>query len=123
MDIKEEVFIIADLTIVSSAIRNLLINAIKFSYRGGDIKISIKIMGSNAVIVISDEGIGIPDNMKDKIFNISEKTGRLGTENELSSGVGLSLIKELVTKNNGNLWFQIEPNQGTTFYISYPLAT
>jgi signal transduction histidine kinase len=122
IQINQEYNVEVDKVMFNSIISNLISNAIKFSYRNSVIDIYAYEQGENIVITIKDFGIGIPDIMKDKLFDITEKTGRPGTEDEKSSGLGLIIVKEFVEKNEGRIWFESEENKGTTFYISFKKA-
>jgi signal transduction histidine kinase len=71
-------------------------------------------------ISISDTGVGIPENVIDKLFKVGEKIGRQGTEGELSTGLGLLLCKEFVEKNGGKIWVESQEGVGSTFYFTLP---
>jgi signal transduction histidine kinase len=98
-------------------IRNLLANAIKFSYSGSKIIIdSETIEDSKVKLNIRDNGIGIPYTYSDSIFQPSPKV-RLGTNNEKGSGLALSLCKEFSEANGSVIGFDSIDNQGTCFYL------
>lgn len=101
-------------------ISNLISNAIKFSPVDEAIKVRAVQKHSNVIISIKDHGIGIPDSMKDKVFNMFTDAKRPGTVGEKSFGLGLSISKQIVEKHNGKIWFESEANKGTTFYVSLP---
>jgi len=106
----------ADENMVSTILRNLVNNAIKFTKEGGEINILIVIEKKNKLkIAVSDNGIGILKDKQNKIFKIDEQTTSLGTNNEKGTGLGLILCYELVKKNGGKIWFESEKNKGTTF--------
>ncbi|WP_214072892.1 HAMP domain-containing sensor histidine kinase [Mucilaginibacter sp. dw_454] len=102
---------------------NLIVNAIKFSYMGGLIFVSIKALTEKRkiLIAIADNGMGIPEADKDKIFEMFTPVKRLGTEGEQPFGLGLSISKRIIENHNGRLWFESSPGFGTTFYIELPL--
>ncbi|MBS1525926.1 MAG: HAMP domain-containing histidine kinase [Bacteroidetes bacterium] len=103
-------------------ISNLISNAIKFSAVGETINVKT-IRGNNQVVIsIKDHGIGIPDNMKDKIFNMFTDAKRPGTIGEKSFGLGLSISKQIIEKHHGKIWFESEAGKGSTFYVSLPAA-
>jgi signal transduction histidine kinase len=105
----------------SRVLDNLISNAIKFTPTGGKINLDFKDYENNRVLIsISDSGIGIPEKIKDKIFIPFSESGRTGTENEASNGLGLSIVKSIVDKHNGKIWFESKINEGTTFFISLP---
>lgn len=102
-------------------ISNIITNAIKFTPEGGLISIGATADSKEAVITITDEGIGIPEEYKDKIFDMFTEAKRPGTEGEKPFGLGLSISKQIVEAHKGKIWFDSKPNIGTTFYISIPL--
>jgi signal transduction histidine kinase len=101
---------------------NLIANAIKFSNDGGNISIQLTQDGSNALITVKDEGIGIPDTIKDSVFDLFTNSKRLGTAGETPYGMGLAISKQIVGAHNGNIWFESEEGQGTTFFVELPLS-
>jgi hypothetical protein len=104
---------------LESIIRNLVSNAIKFTAKGGQIEISATESGLNTILVsVKDDGIGMNANILDKLFMLSAKINRKGTEGELSSGLGLIMSKELVEKHGGRIWAESEENKGSTFYFT-----
>ena len=105
----------------SRVLDNLISNAIKFTPTGGKINLDFKDYENERVLIsITDSGIGIPEKIKDKIFIPFSESGRTGTENEASNGLGLSIVKSIVDKHNGKIWFESKINEGTTFFISLP---
>ncbi|MBC7399418.1 MAG: HAMP domain-containing histidine kinase [Mucilaginibacter sp.] len=101
---------------------NLIVNAIKFSYEGGLIYVSIKTIDSSKILIeIADNGMGIPDKDKDAIFEMFTPAKRVGTDGEQPFGLGLSISKRIIENHNGRLWFESSPGFGTTFYIELPL--
>ncbi|MES2376814.1 MAG: ATP-binding protein [Bacteroidota bacterium] len=101
---------------------NLIVNAIKFSYEGGLIYVSIKTTDSRKILIaIADNGMGIPDKDKDAIFEMFTPAKRVGTDGEQPFGLGLSISKRIIENHEGKLWFESSPGFGTTFYIELPL--
>ncbi|OCX51647.1 hypothetical protein BEL04_16635 [Mucilaginibacter sp. PPCGB 2223] len=96
---------------------NLISNAIKFSPQGSDIYVKVINEGDNILISVTDHGIGIPDNIKNQVFNMFTQAKRAGTAGEPSFGLGLSISKQIVESHGGEIWFKSEPGNGTTFYI------
>ena len=105
----------------SRAIENLLSNATKFSRKDDTITISTRCSGGPVVISVADTGIGIPQELRDKIFEPFTKAGRAGTADEKSIGLGLSMVKKTVHLHGGNIRFESEVGKGSTFFIQ--LAT
>lgn len=105
---------------IMRVISNIITNAIKFTPEGGVISISAKTDDQNAVISIKDDGIGIPAEYQDKIFDTFTEAKRPGTQGEKPFGLGLSISRQIVEAHNGKIWFDSEQNKGTTFHISIP---
>ncbi len=101
---------------------NLLSNAIKFSKENGKINVGLETKPDTAVTSVSDTGIGIPSELHELIFDKFTTAGRPGTKKETSTGLGLSIVKRIVEKHSGNIWFESRENIGTTFNIELPLA-
>lgn len=118
-DIPESISVFADKQMVETVIRNLVTNAIKFTPKGGKIKISASETESGTITIsVSDDGIGMGPGILDKLFSLSAKINRKGTEGELSSGLGLIMCKELIEKNGGIIWAESEENKGSTFFFT-----
>lgn len=122
INVNEEIFVLADRRMLDAVIRNLLSNASKFTNAEGKIMINAEVNQNEVVVSINDSGIGIPNNILDKLFTIGEKTSRKGTDDEPSSGLGLILCKEFVEKNNGKLWVESIEGKGSTFFFTVPLG-
>ncbi|GAA4333704.1 hypothetical protein GCM10023149_40650 [Mucilaginibacter gynuensis] len=98
-------------------ITNILSNAIKFSPVGGKIIVEVTEQPKFVQIAIKDNGIGIPERIQDKVFNSFTDARRVGTSGETSTGLGLSICKQIVEKHNGKIWLKSAEKQGTTFFI------
>ncbi|NPA44263.1 MAG: HAMP domain-containing histidine kinase, partial [Chlorobi bacterium] len=120
--IPEDTNIVADVDMLSTIIRNLLSNSIKFTNKGGKIIINSKFVTKNkqkyVQIEVIDNGVGIPKEKHSKLFDIEETTSTKGTENEEGTGLGLILCKEFVEKHKGKIWFESEVGVGTTFFFT-----
>ncbi len=111
--------IYADIEKMNRVVGNLLTNAIKFSSSGSYIEVSAFIFEHHVMISIKDNGIGIPEQYHDKIFNAFTDAKRAGTEGEKTFGLGLSITKQIVEKHHGRIWFESAENKGTTFFIQF----
>jgi hypothetical protein len=109
-----------DERMISSVVRNILSNAIKFSNRGGKVEITAEEDGSNYKISIADSGIGMSESRISKLFKIDSEKGTPGTEGERSSGLGMILCKEFIDKHGGKIWAKSEPGKGSTFCFTIP---
>ena len=123
IDIQDGLVAFADRSMLQTVIRNLVSNAVKFTYKGGKIRISAKIIDNeNVEISIKDTGIGMSRGMIDNLFRLDLQTNRKGTEGELSTGLGLLLCKEFVEKHNGKIWAQSKEGKGCTFIFTLPIT-
>lgn len=113
--------VISDPDMLQLIVRNLLNNAIKFSSPGDRIVMSITEKDQQCLIAISDNGIGISESKKSKIFSL-KSTGTYGTKNEKGVGLGLKMAKAYVELQHGEIWFESTEGAGTTFYVSLPKA-
>lgn len=124
IEVEEEVF--ADADMLNSIVQNLISNAIKFTNKGGDIKISAKLIpffdrAGEIEITIEDTGIGISKSGLDKIFS-NQMFSTPGTEREYGTGLGLLLVKEFVERNNGRIKISSKVHHGTTFTFNLPVS-
>jgi signal transduction histidine kinase len=101
-------------------ISNLLANAIKFSPEGSTIEISAHEKERSILIAVKDTGIGIPDDLKDKIFDMFTLAKRKGTAGEEPYGMGLAIAKQIVEAHDGTIYFESNRGGGTTFYVELP---
>ncbi|WP_127140728.1 tetratricopeptide repeat-containing sensor histidine kinase [Flagellimonas marinaquae] len=103
-------------------VRNILSNAIKFTPENGLITISAVEKAGMWQVSIRDTGVGMTAEMQRSIFKDSSNITTYGTNNEKGTGLGLSLCKEMVHKNNGEIWVDSVARKGTTFYFTVPKA-
>ncbi|HMV43233.1 MAG TPA: HAMP domain-containing sensor histidine kinase, partial [Leptospiraceae bacterium] len=105
----------------SRVIENLLSNAIKFSNTKSEIRIIVKKESDKAKIIIQDFGIGIPFSIQKNLFQKFSNARRRGTEGEMSVGLGMYIVYEIVTLHRGKITFTSEEGKGTTFIIELPI--
>jgi two-component system, OmpR family, sensor histidine kinase VicK len=103
-------------------ISNLISNAIKFSPSGASIIVRITEKDDQVIIAVEDNGIGIPENLRDQVFNMFTTAQRPGTGGERSFGLGLSICKQIMDLFHGKIWFENKKEGGTIFFISLPIA-
>jgi signal transduction histidine kinase len=101
-------------------ISNLISNAIKFSPVASAILVKAEDAGHEIKISVKDNGIGIPDKLKNQVFNMFTDAKRPGTAGEKSFGLGLSICQQIVEKHGGRIWFDSDTENGTTFYFTLP---
>jgi signal transduction histidine kinase len=112
--------VFADKAMINTILRNLISNAIKFTYPGGQIIISAEKMPDELKISISDNGIGIKKEAIGKLLRIDENNTRIGTQNERGTGLGLILCKEFIEKHQGKIWVESELGKGSKFSFTIP---
>lgn len=117
----QEIHINADKAMISTVLRNLISNAIKFTHPGGSITISAIKNQSELTVSVCDNGVGIPKNKLNKLFTLNNSYSTPGTRNEMGTGLGLIICKELVEKNSGRFWVESKIGTGSTFFFSLPL--
>lgn len=118
--VAPEIEVYADLNMLAFVIRNVLTNAIKFSYKNSDIFIKAFVDNNEVVIEIADEGIGMDNDTQLQLFDPDKITSRRGTENECGTGIGLMLSKEFIEKQQGSLEIDSEMGKGTKVTIRMP---
>lgn len=121
--INKNLQVFADQNMLDSIIRNLVTNAIKFSFKEGKVRIKAILTENGVCISVSDKGIGISSERLASIFEIDKHTNTNGTENELGSGLGLILCKDFVTRHNGEIWIESTLNKGTKVSFTLPLKS
>lgn len=115
------IYVYADSDMIDIILRSLVNNAIKFSHPGGIVELQAR--ENNLVeIQVSDQGIGLSDKAKDRIFHVDKRYRQDGTAGETGTGLGLSFCKELISRNGGDIWVESEVNEGATFYFSVPVG-
>lgn len=119
----EEITIDADPDLLELAITNLLENAAKYSNQPAHITISIKREGEEANIAISDQGIGIPPNDLEEIFERFYTVDKARSRRLGGTGLGLSIVKTIIEKHQGTITASSLPGKGTTFSILLPLKS
>jgi len=98
-------------------ISNLISNAIKFSANNTNILVKLSNYSNHVTITVKDNGIGIPEEMKSKVFNMFTDAKRPGTAGEKSFGLGLSICQQIIENHGGKIWFESDIKTGTTFYV------
>lgn len=115
----EEVKIMTDENAIYSILDNLISNAIKYSSSGSYIFVKV-LKGDKVTVKIKDNGLGIPDEEKDKVFQKFSRMSNKPTGGEGSTGLGLSIVKKLTELIDGKIFFESEYGKGTTFTLELP---
>jgi signal transduction histidine kinase len=115
----DEVIIFADREQLNSMLTNLIRNGVQAipAKRKGVIQIELKIESDKVLLSICDNGIGIPDELSEKLFapNFTTKSSGMG--------LGLAIVKRIVETANGQVWFRSNSDIGTTFFVKYPIIS
>ncbi|MDI3526298.1 MAG: two-component system, sensor histidine kinase and response regulator [Tenuifilum sp.] len=109
-----------DVNMITTVIRNLISNAIKFTPQNGEITVSVKSEFDKYRVFVKDNGVGMSKEIVDKLFRIDTNPSTPGTNDESGTGLGLILCKDFVEKNNGSIGVESEVNKGSTFYFTIP---
>lgn len=112
----------ADEQMLNSIIRNLLINAVKFTYLEGKINIDVVTTNHSVKITVSDTGLGMNNETKGNLFRLDKKTVSRGTAGESGAGLGLIVTKEFVEKHNGTIEVESEEGKGSKFTVTLPVS-
>ena len=127
LEIQSAINVHVDKLMVGTILRNLLLNAIKFTNRGGEIIISTEQKQDQCIVTVADNGIGMKKEVMEKLFRIDVSYSTMGTQNEVGTGLGLILCKDFVSKHGGKIWVESnhsdygKPN-GSKFHFTIPMA-
>jgi two-component system sensor histidine kinase/response regulator len=105
---------------IKTVMRNLISNAIKYSYRDSEIDLVVESDKVNILFKVIDRGCGVSEEDQYKLLNIATHFTTFGTEHESGSGLGLLLVNEFLKLNNGSLFFQSKEKEGSTFGFVLP---
>ena len=119
----EPIYVDADLTRLTQVFSNLLNNAAKFTERGGQVRLAVQLIGAEAVVSITDNGIGIPMHMLPHIFEMfTQVEGNLG-RSQGGLGIGLSIVQQLVQMHGGLVEVRSDgPGKGSEFIVRLPVV-
>ncbi len=106
---------------VTTVLRNLIANAVKFTPRGGQIMLTSRKSKGFLQVDVRDTGVGIRADQMEKLFRIDAQYKTPGTENEKGSGLGLILCREFVEKNGGKIWAESMEGKGSIFSFTLPV--
>ena len=110
-----------DRNMITTVLRNLISNAVKFTSSGDQIVLETSLNESLIEISIKDSGVGIPQKNIDNIFKIDSNLSTHGTADEQGTGLGLIISREFVEKNGGTICVESEEGKGTKFTFTVPI--
>lgn len=114
--------VMADPDMVKTVLRNLVSNAIKYSFEGGEITIGSSSTSEELTMWVKDQGTGMSSNTVSTLFKIVQNKSLPGTNEEHGSGLGLILCKEFAEKNNGRIWAESSLGQGSCIFFTLKLS-
>lgn len=117
----KEVFAYADYNMVFTIFRNLVNNALKFTEKSGEISVSTRTRNNRLEISVTDTGIGMTDEEKEKLFHLDKFHTKAGTSGEAGTGLGLIVCREFALIHGSDIRIESEEGRGSTFFFSLPL--
>jgi signal transduction histidine kinase len=120
--IPSGVQVIADREMLSTILRNLISNALKYTRSGGAINISAECTPEAVVFSVRDNGIGMSSEKLESLFLHDQRESSPGTDQEKGTGLGLILAHDFVKAHGGNIWAESEKDQGSVFYFTIPIT-
>lgn len=123
INVPDNILVYGDNNMLTTVLRNLMQNAVKFTHTDGEIKVVAR-NGKKAVTVsVEDSGVGLSAENIRKLFRIDIKFSQPGTNKETGTGLGLLLCKEFVEKHGGRIWITSKVGKGSKFSFTIPHAT
>ncbi len=120
---KKEIFVFCDPGRIKIVLDNLIENALIYNVKNGEIYLKIEIVSGKpfALVSVKDTGIGIPQEEQEKIFKKFFRARNALKYKTEGIGLGLYIVKNIVERHGGKIWFDSVENRGTTFYFTLPL--
>ena len=119
-NVKNDIYVFADKNMLNAILRNLLDNAIKFTYNSGTIEVSASVSDNGVDISVKDTGIGIPEEQINGLFKRESIYTKPGTNMEHGTGLGLKICREFIEMHGGKIWVKSIPDQGSEFIFTIP---
>lgn len=115
IEIPDNTVLTADRNMLTTIIRNLLTNAVKFTGKGGTVSLQVEKINNKHLFAISDTGLGMTFEQINNLFHVDRRHSRKGTSGEQGNGLGLIVCKELIEKHGGTLHVESREGKGSTF--------
>lgn len=119
---KKSRFIDMDTDKITQVLYNIISNALKYSPEGGTVTYRLRDRGELLEISVSDQGMGIPKENVDKIFERFYRVDKARSRQMGGTGLGLAIAKEMIEAHGGSIWAKSEEGKGTTIYFTLPMA-
>lgn len=123
LDASGDRWVLADRTMILAVLRNLLMNAVKFSHQGGVVHVTSRALGDRLELAVTDKGVGMEPAQLEQALKAGPKASRPGTQGETGTGLGLTLVRDLVLRHGGELKLESNPGRGTIVSFTVPLTT
>ncbi|WPP49392.1 sensor histidine kinase [Catalinimonas niigatensis] len=118
---EPEIILDFDKAYLGQVVNNLLTNALKYSFNKSEVTVKVSVNGKYIKTEVIDQGMGIKDQDKDKIFRPFEKAQNVPTGGERSSGLGLAIVRKIIEAHQGEIGFSSIYGKGSTFYFFLPI--
>jgi len=124
VDIRKQHQVFADTLMLETILKNLISNGIKFTPKGGAVRLKSELEPESEFLKISvfDTGVGLTPEEQGKLFRIDRHLRKTGTESEEGSGLGLLVCQEFIKKHGGQIGVNSEPGKGSHFWITLPIS-
>ncbi len=106
---------------IKLVVQNLVDNAIKYTPSGGEVTVSLRVSLNEVEVLVSDTGVGIPEDQKDRVFTKFFRGSNAKRMEIEGTGLGLFIAKNIIEAHKGKIWFESEEEKGTTFHFTLPL--
>jgi CheY-like chemotaxis protein len=121
VEVPDTLYIDADERLISQVLTNLISNAVKYSNEEDNVLVKAGIFNDEMCeFIVKDEGSGISDVNRDKLFNIGKIFSTEGTKGEKGTGLGLALARQIIDKHKGEIWFYSNEGEGSEFHFTLP---
>lgn len=121
-DVEKERTAMLDSNMIGSTLQNLITNAIKFTEKGGSVKVTATTDADNLNFIVADTGVGMSPEQLDDLFKIDKNSSSRGTNDETGTGLGLIIAKEFIDAHQGEIWAESTLGKGSKFCFSIPLS-
>jgi len=118
--LESDVVCVVDPAALRQILLNLLDNAVKFGPLGQTVAITLQRSGDNAVIIVDDQGPGVPREHRSRIWEPYQRLESAVTAAVAGSGIGLAVVAQLVTLHGGRAWTDAAPGAGARFVVEIP---
>ena len=118
-----ELFVEIDTDKMTQVIDNIISNALKYSPDGGDVYFGVSVLDKYIKVMISDDGMGIPIENVNRIFDRFYRADRARSRAMGGTGLGLAIAREMIEAHGGEIWAESEEGQGTTIFFTLPFES